>query len=137
MIPTLGAFTALDRLVNDVMGEVTGTAMGLSRAPAAFSPEIDVRANASEIVFSFDVPGVSREEIEISLENGTLSVKGSRKYEGSPADKVWLGKSYGAFARSFTLPDSVDTDRLYAELADGVLTIRIPRNEKAKPRKIA
>ncbi len=137
MVPVFGTLSALDRLVNDVMGEVTGTALGPSRAASPFSPEIDLRATANEIVVSLDIPGVRRDDIDIGLENGVLTVKGNRKYEGDPADKVWLGKSYGAFTRSFTLPDSVDCDKLYAELAEGVLTIRIPRTERAKPRKIA
>ena len=136
MVPAFGTLSALDRLVNDVMGDVTGTALGPSRAAAPFSPEIDVRATATEMVFSLDVPGVKRDDLDLSLENGVLTVKGSRKYEGNAADKVWLGKSYGAFTRSFTLPDSIDCDKLFAELTDGVLTIRIPRTERAKPRKI-
>ena len=132
---TITRFSALDRLVDDVMHEVTGTAFGLSRA-GSFSPEIDVRSNDKEIVFSIDVPGIKREQLDITLENGVLSLRGTRKYEGDPGDKVWLGKSYGAFARSFNLPDHVESDKLYAELADGVLTVRIPRAEKSQPRRI-
>ena len=132
---TLRGFSALDRLVDDVMHDVTGTAFGLAKA-GSFSPEIDVRANDKEIVFSVDVPGIKRENLEITLENGVLKLRGSRNYEGDPNDKVWLGKSYGSFARSFNLPDHVDADKLYAELADGVLTVRLPRSEKSKPRKI-
>jgi len=132
---TLRGFSALDRLVDDVMHDVTGTAFGLSKA-GSFSPEIDVRANDKEIVFSVDVPGIKREQLEITLQNGVLTLRGSRNYQGDSNDKVWLGKSYGSFARTFNLPDHVDPDKLYAELADGVLTIRLPRTEKSKPRKI-
>ncbi len=135
MLSTWGAFSTLDRLLDDVMRDVTGTAFGAGQR-AVFSPECDVRASASEIVFALDVPGMRREDLEITLESGVLSVKGQRKYVGDPGDKVWLGRSYGAFTKSFTLPELVDADRLYAELADGVLTIRLPRHEKAKPRRI-
>lgn len=130
-----GAFTAFDRLLDDVMRDVTGTALGTSRS-AAFSPACDVRANEREILFFLDVPGMKREDLEIVLEGGVLTVKGQRKYTGDAGDKVWLGRSYGAFTRTFTLPDHVDADKLYAELADGVLTVRIPRHEKARPRRI-
>lgn len=136
MLTTYGAFSAFDRLLDDVMRDVTGTALGASKS-AAFTPACDVRANDREILFCLDVPGMKREDLEIVLEGGVLAVKGQRKYPGDAGDKVWLGRSYGAFAKSFTLPEHVDTDKLYAELADGVLTIRIPRLEKARPRRIA
>jgi HSP20 family protein len=135
MLTTYGAFSAFDRLFDDVMREVTGTSLGLSR-DVSFSPACDVRATDNEIHFSLDVPGMRREDLEILLENGVLSVKGQRKYAGGPNDKVWLGRGYGAFSKSFTLPEHLDTDKLYAELADGVLTIKIPRLDKAKPRRI-
>lgn len=130
-----GAYAMFDRLLDDVMRDVTGTTFGLSR-PATFSPACDVRANDREILFCLDVPGLKREDLEILLEGGVLTVKGQRKYTGDAGDKVWLGRSYGAFSKSFTLPDHVDTDKMYAELADGVLSIRIPRHEKARPRRI-
>jgi HSP20 family protein len=129
----------LDRLFDDVMTGVAGTSFGPA-APAhaarGFSPAFDVRANADEIVFTADVPGLKREDLEITLEDGVLTVKGQRRYEGNGKEKVWLGRGYGAFERSFTLPDTVDTEHLSAALADGVLTVKIPQSPKAKPRKI-
>ncbi len=135
MLTTYGAFSAFDRLFDDVMRDVTGTSLGASRA-ASFSPACDVRANGNEICFSLDVPGMKRDDLEILLEGGVLTVKGQRNYAGDPNDKVWLGRGYGSFAKSFTLPEHLDTDKLYAELADGVLTIKIPRHDRAKPRRI-
>jgi HSP20 family protein len=135
MLSTFGSFSALDRLLDDVMRDVTGTAFGTSRT-AAFTPACDVRANDNEIVFCLDVPGIKRDDLDIVLEGGVLTVKGQRRYAGDASDKVWLGRSYGAFSRSFTLPEHLDTDKLYAELADGVLMVKIPRHERAKPRRI-
>jgi HSP20 family protein len=135
MMSPFPGFAALDRLLDDVMQGVTGTTYGLSSG-ASFVPLIDVRANDEEIVFSVDVPGVKQEEIDVSLEAGVLTIRGERKYTGDPGDKVWLGRGYGPFRRSFTLPDYVEPDKLSAELADGVLTIRVPRQEQAKPRRI-
>ena len=124
----------LDRLLDDVMTGMTGTS--LASSARNFSPAIDVRANAEEIVFTADVPGFKHEDLEITLENGVLTLKGQRRYEGNGKDKVWLGRSYGTFERSFTLPDTVDPDHLSAHLEDGVLTIKVAQLPKAKPRKI-
>ena len=130
------AFPMLDRLLDDVMTGVGGTALGSSSPARSFAPAIDVRANEEEIVFTADVPGLKNEDLEITLDGGVLTIKGQRRYEGNGKDKVWLGRSYGSFARSFTLPDTVDPERLSADLSDGVLTVRVAQQPKAKPRRI-
>jgi len=133
---TAFSFPMLDRLFDDVMTGVAGTALGGASSIRSFAPAFDVRANDEEIVFTADVPGVKEQDLEITLDDGVLTVKGQRRYEGNGKDKVWLGRSYGSFSRSFTLPETVDPERLTADLADGVLTIRVAQQPKAKPRKI-
>jgi HSP20 family protein len=135
MLTTWG-FPMLDRLIDDVMNDVSGTAFGTNGSRNAYAPAIDVRANEDEVVFACDVPGLKHEDLEITLESNVLTIKGQRRYQGGEKDRVWLGRSYGAFARSFTLPDGVDPDNMTAELADGVLTVRVPKHPKAKPRRI-
>lgn len=135
----LTAFPIFDRLLDDVMTGVSGTSFSAGSAPAAartFSPAIDVRANDEEIVFTADVPGLKEADLEITLDDGVLTIKGQRKFEGNGKDKVWLGRSYGAFSRSFTLPDTVDPEKLSADLADGVLTVRVAQQPKVQPKKI-
>jgi HSP20 family protein len=135
------AFPMLDRLLDDVMTGAAGTAFGTSSTtpPARnFTPAVDVRANGEEIIIVADVPGLKEEDLDVTIDDGVLTLKGQRRYEGSGGkEKVWLGRSYGAFERSFTLPDTVDPDRLNAELADGVLTVRVALTPKIKPRKIS
>jgi HSP20 family protein len=133
MLTTWNAVSALDRMLDDVMGSAFGTATN----PQTFNPSIDIRTTGDEVVFVCDVPGIKRDDLEITLENHVLTLKGARKFEGGQKEQVMLGRAYGNFTRAFTLPDSLDEDRLSAELADGVLTVRIPRQPKAKPRKIA
>lgn len=136
MLTAWNALPILDRLFDDVMNGTAGTSFGASAPQRSFVPNVDVRSNPDEIVFHFDVPGLKQEDIEITLDATTLAVRGQRTFEGSEKDQVWLGRSYGRFEKAFTLPDLVDPDGMTAELADGVLTIRIPKRPQAKPRRI-
>ncbi len=136
MTAVWNSFPMLDRLFDDVMTGVAGTSLGATAPVRGFAPAFDVRANEDEIVFTADVPGVKQEDLEITLDAGVLTIKGQRRYQGNGKDKVLLGRSYGSFAKSFTLPDTVDPEHLSADLADGVLTIRVAQQPKAKPRKI-
>ena len=132
MLSTWDAVSTLDRMFDDVMGSAFGTATN----PQAFDPSIDVRANENEMAFICDVPGVKQEDLEVTIENHVLTLKGTRRFESKQDEQVMLGRAYGAFKRSFTLPDYLDDSNLDAHLADGVLTIRIPKHARAKPRKI-
>lgn len=101
-----------------------------------FTPAVDIRSKDNEIVFNVDVPGVKREELDVTLDKGVLTIKGARKVVADPNAQKSLGRAYGEFALSYALPDVVDEERLSAELADGVLTVRVPKQPKAQPRKI-
>ena len=123
----------LDRMVDDVMHGSFGTATNARN----YAPDVDVRSSEDRVLFYFDVPGVKKEDIEITLENGVLTVKGSRKFDpGTAREQLLLGRSYGTFARSFSLPEHLDEEKLTASLTDGVLAVEIPKLQKAKPRKI-
>jgi HSP20 family protein len=129
---TWNTVSPLERVFDDVMGSTLGTAM----SPRTFQPSVDVRANDDEVVFLCDVPGLEKEDLEITIENHVLTIKGARKFESKEGEQVMLGRAYGSFRRAFRLPDSVDEDGLSADLADGVLSIRVPKQAKAKPKKI-
>lgn len=126
------AMSSLDRMLDDVMG----TAIGAATNPRTFDTAVDVRTNADEVLVVCDVPGVKREDLAIDLENHTLTIQGARRFERKEGEKVMLGRAYGSFKRVFALPDDVDEDNLTADLTDGVLTVRLPKQAKAKPRKI-
>jgi HSP20 family protein len=132
MLTAWSAVSTLDRMFDDVMGAAFGTATTSS----TFNPAIDVRANDAEVALVCDVPGVKQEDIEITLENRVLTIKGTRRFDSRENERVTLGRAYGSFSRSFTLPDSLDEDQLAAELSEGVLTVRIPKLPQAQPRKI-
>jgi HSP20 family protein len=129
----MDAVPMLDGLLDDVMG----SAFGYSTKTALFTPAVDVVAREDEIVFQLDVPGVKQENLEVTLENHVLSIRGSRKYESGPNEQqMLLGRAYGEFSLRYTLPETADGSQLAAYLADGVLTLRVPKHPKAKPRKI-
>lgn len=132
MLTKWDAVSTLDRMLDDVMGSMLGTAT----SARTFEPSIDVHASDNELVFVCDVPGIKQDDLEVTLENHVLTIKGARRFEGKEGEQVMLGRAFGSFSRSFTLPDYVDDENLAARLADGVLTIRIPKQPKAKPRKI-
>jgi len=132
MLTRWDAVSTLDRMFDDVMGSMLGTAT----STRTFDPTIDVHASDNEVVFVCDVPGIKQDDLEVTLENHVLTIRGTRKFEGKEDEQVMLGRAYGSFSRSYTLPDVVDDEKLIAHLADGVLTIRIPKQAKAKPRKI-
>jgi HSP20 family protein len=103
-----------------------------------WSPAVDILETENDLIFKVDAAGVSLKDIDIQLENGTLTLKGERKFEKDEKAKGYhrIERSYGNFARSFTLPDTVNAENVHADYAQGVLTITLPKQERAKPRAI-
>ena len=103
-----------------------------------WSPAVDIFETDTELLFKVDAAGVSQKDIDVQLENGTMTLKGERTFEKDDKVKGYhrIERSYGAFARSFTLPDTVDPEGVRADYANGVLTITLPKKELAKPRAI-
>jgi HSP20 family protein len=102
-------------------------------------PPVDIYENdAREIVLKAEVPGLRREDLALTVENNTLTVKGERRRDESVRDDRYhrVERAYGAFSRSFTLPNTVDGGRVHAEYRDGVLTVVMPLREEAHPRQI-
>ena len=117
---------AINRLLND------------QNQVRPWSPAVDILETDSELIFKVDAAGVSQKDIDVQLENGTMTLKGERTFEKDDKVKGYhrIERSYGAFARSFTLPDTVDPEGVRADYASGVLTITLPKRELAKPRAI-
>lgn len=123
---------ALDRVFNRVMRSTTRNAA--SRKP--FTPAVEVRTNGDEQLVVVDVPGVSRDGLEITCERGVLTIQGSRTFDAPDGEQIALGRAYGSFRQSIKLPRHVDGSRASAELADGVLTVRIPKEGKVAMKKV-
>jgi HSP20 family protein len=103
-----------------------------------WTPPVDILETENELILKMDVPEVELKDIDIRLENHTLTVKGERKFEALADSKAYhrIERSYGGFARNFNLPDTVDTDKVKADYKAGVLSVVLPKKEVAKPRTI-
>jgi HSP20 family protein len=130
----------LDRVFDDVMRSsfAAGTGTAASHPSQTFQPAIDVSSDDDKIVFECDVPGLKHEDLEVTLDNHVLTIKGARKLETASAhQRVLLGRAYGSFSSVYTLPEGVDAEHMTAELSSGVLTVTVPKLPQAKPRRIA
>lgn len=109
--------------------------------PAAnrpWAPAVDIYETENELVLKADVPNVDPKDIDVRVENQTLSITGERKFEQERTDKGYhrLERSYGHFQRSFSVPNTFDTENITASHKNGVLTVSLPKKAAAKPRQI-
>jgi HSP20 family protein len=102
-------------------------------------PPVDIYQNGDrEIVLKTELPDMTREDIDVTVENFVLTIKGEKKFDTDVKDEQYhhTERRYGTFSRSFSLPQTVDTSKVVAEYKNGVLGVRIPLREEAKPRQV-
>ncbi len=102
-------------------------------------PPVDIKETENELILKADIPDVDMKDIDVRMENGTLMLRGERKFEDSKdGSGGWhrVERSYGTFERVFSLPDTVDPENVKADYRNGVLTVTLPKKEVAKPRQI-
>jgi HSP20 family protein len=114
--------------------------LGAGELTSAWVPPVDVRETGDEIAVELELPGLGPEEVDVRVESGVLTVSGEKKSEveeGKEGSGYHLiERRYGRFERSFTLPRSVNANKVEARFTNGVLSIRLPKAEAAKPRRI-
>jgi len=103
-----------------------------------WSPAVDIFETDNELVFKADLPDVDQKEIDVRVENQTLTIAGQRKFEKQESGKGFhrIERNYGNFVRSFAVPNSFNTEQIAAHYTNGVLTVTLPKKEAAKPRQI-
>ena len=104
-----------------------------------WAPPVDIIETENDLILKADLPDVDLNNIDIQVENGTLTLKGERKFErkeGSTEGYHRIERSYGSFVRCFSLPDTVDPEKVSADYKNGVLTVTMAKKELAKPRSI-
>jgi HSP20 family protein len=115
------------------------TREGAANQEHAWQPAVDIREEENCYLITADVPGVNTKDIDVTLEDGVLSIKGERnsEKEASEAGYRRRERTHGTFLRQFTLPDTVDANSISATARDGVLEVTIPKQEKPAAKKIA
>jgi HSP20 family protein len=126
----------LESQVNRIFGELLGRTEESNLT--TWAPAVDIFESEHELVVKADLPDVKPEELDIRVENNILTIRGERKFEKKVDEKNYLRveRSYGAFARSFSLANTVNSEAIKADYRDGVLTLTIPKREEAKPKQI-
>lgn len=126
----------LNRFFDDRLWRIRDTSN--EELGAAFTPAVNVYEDQEGLELTAEVPGLEPKDVDLRIENGVLTIRGERKLEREDRKENYLRveRSYGTFLRSFTLPPTVDTERVKAEYKNGVLRVQLPKREEAKPRSI-
>ncbi len=122
--------------VNRLLGETFNPSN--EAALANWSPAVDIYETEGELVVKADLPDLNEKDIDIRIENNTLTIRGERHFEEKVNKDNYLRveRSYGTFARSFSLPNTVNTERVQADYHNGLLTVHMPKREESKPKQI-
>ena len=135
----LAEMADLQRWFDQGFGDFFGrTPLGMASVESAWSPVVNVHETKDQFLVKAELPGLKQEEIEVSIEDDTLTLKGERKRETEVNENEYhrIERSYGTFQRSIVLPASVDASGVKASYKDGVLEIQLPKKEEAKPKAI-
>ena len=132
-------FAHLQNRINRVFSDAYGQNDEGLTTSGTWVPPVDIYQNGDhEIVLKAELPDLTREDIDITVDNGTLTIKGVKKLSNEVKDEQYhrIERPYGSFSRSFSLPQTVDSTKVGADYRNGVLTVRLPLREEAKPRQI-
>jgi HSP20 family protein len=130
-------FTTLQDRMNRLFGDTYLREDEVARG--AWIPPVDIfETDDHTLVLKAELPDIQRDDIHVTVENNTLTLRGEKKVTGEVAEDRFrrVERSYGTFSRSFTLPSTVDGGKVKADYRDGVLTVRLPYREEARPRAI-
>lgn len=129
------AQSELDRLFNRFFDS---DALETSYRRGAWEPAVDISETADEYQIQADLPGLTKDEVKINYEDGVISIRGEKKQEKEEKNKNFhrVERSYGVFERSFRLPNRIEIGKIEAKFKDGVLSLRLPKSEEAKPKEI-
>ena len=129
--------TLQDR-VNRLFHESFSGGRDESLATSSFAPAVDVYEDEHNVTLKIEVPGIDEKDIDVRVENNTLTVHGERKFEKEEREENYrrVERQYGSFSRTFTLPNTVDTESVSADYEKGVLKIKLAKKAEAKPKQI-
>jgi HSP20 family protein len=127
---------ALQNRVNHLFREMNDGDSPLTTA--SFVPAVDIYEDAKKVVLKLEVPGIEEKDLDIRVENNTLTVKGERKFEKEEKEENFhrIERRYGTFYRAFTLPSTVDTEHVQANYQNGILKLELSKKPEAQPKQI-
>jgi HSP20 family protein len=136
--PTFGLLEPFRKEMEDVMERFFGDEVGHRLPARTWAPRVDVEETDKEILVKADLPGVDPKAVEISVENGVLTVRGEKKEEKEERKKNYhrIERFAGSFYRAIPLPPGADAERVTASSSNGVVTVSIPKKPEAQPKKI-
>ena len=107
-------------------------------ALTTWAPAVDIYETENELVVKADLPDINEKDLDVRIENNTLTVRGERKFEKKVEEENYLRveRTYGSFSRSFSLPNTVNSEAIKAEYKNGVLTVELPKRAESKPKQI-
>jgi HSP20 family protein len=128
----------LDKFFGRPLFTTSGNGGSEAMTVAQWSPLVDISEDDHEYLVKAELPDLKKEEVKITVENGELTISGERKVEKEEKNKKFhrIERSYGSFARSFTLPEGVSGEKVSADFKNGLLEIHLPKDEKARPKTI-
>ena len=131
-------FTTLQDRMNRLFRESFGDAREEALTTTTFAPPVDVYEDDHNVTLKIEVPGIEEKDIDVRVENNTLTVHGERKFEKEEKEENFrrVERQYGSFTRTFTLPNTVDSENIEAQYDKGVLKIRLAKKAEAKPKQI-
>jgi HSP20 family protein len=134
--PFRGLNTLQDQVNRLLEDSIRGS--GANSSLTAWAPAVDIYETESELVVTADLPGINENDIDVRVENNMLTIRGERKLEKTIDEDNMLRVelAYGSFSRSFSLPNTVNTEAIKADYHDGVLTVRLPKREESKPKQV-
>ena len=126
----------MNRLFDQTLARTRPEEEGI--AASTWVPSVDIYETSDRVVMKAELPGLTREDIEINVRDNTLSLRGERKFEKDVKEENYLRieRAYGSFQRSFTLPATIQQDKIKAVFKDGVLEVTLPKAEEARPKQI-
>jgi HSP20 family protein len=130
--------TLQDRINRAFRESYSGGAHDESLTTSSFAPAVDVYEDEHQVTLKIEVPGIDEKDIDVRVENDTLTVHGERKIEKEEKEENYrrVERQYGSFTRTFTLPQTVDTEKVSATYDKGVLKVALPKKAEAKPKQI-
>ena len=128
----------VDHLFEDSLRGLRGSQRAEALEGTAWAPAVDILEKDNEVVLRADLPGLDPKDVEIQVQNGTLTLRGERKFESDVKEDNFrrVERVHGSFVRSFSLPQSVDPEKVEAEYKNGVLEVKLPKRPEAKPKQI-